>query len=186
MFLQFQTRVQIQDLQPPIKLELNYLPSPIQQTILPQTHIKFHEPPQEQNQEPLELQVPAEPLSIQDFKIVLVAEAVAPARQEGSARRVREDDDEFGVERVMDRRYFHSLEQFLIKWHGNGDDESSWHFGYEKRREIPHLIEAYFNVNGIVDDGITLLNSSDGEFVENKQEQERSLLAKAAKRPRFS
>jgi hypothetical protein len=190
IFLQFQTRMQIQHLQPPIKLELNYLPSPIKHTILPQTHIQFHEPPQEQNQEPLvrlvELEGRAEPHSIQDFKIFFVAEVVEPARREKRARRVREKDDEFGVERVLDRRYFHCLEQFLIKWHGNGDDENSWHFGYEKRREIPHLIEDYFNANGIVDDGITLLNSNDGEFVENRQQQERPLLAKAAKRPRFN
>jgi hypothetical protein len=44
-----------------------------------------------------------------------VGEIAAPERRRRRARRVR-DEDEYVVESVLDRRYFHRVEQFLIKW----------------------------------------------------------------------
>jgi hypothetical protein len=49
-----------------------------------------------------------------DDDIEIVAEVAAPVRRR-KASRVRDDDDEYVVERVIDRRYFHRVEQFLIK-----------------------------------------------------------------------
>jgi hypothetical protein len=120
-----------------------------------------------------------------DDEIVCVGEIAAPERRRRRVRRVR-DDDEYVVESVLDRRYFHRVEQFLIKWAGYDDDENSWEYGYEKRVEIPDAISLYFQINGIADDGIMFLRSRDEEFVEDRQPRERPFLARAAKRPRFS
>ena len=120
-----------------------------------------------------------------DDEIVCVGEIAAPERRRRRVRRVR-DDDEYVVESVLDRRYFHRVEQFLIKWAGYDDDENSWEYGYEKRVEIPDAISLYFQMNGIADDGIMFLRSREEEFVEDRQPRERPFLARAAKRPRFS
>jgi hypothetical protein len=120
-----------------------------------------------------------------DDEIVFVGEIAAPERRRRRARRVLDDDDEYVVERVVDRRYFHRVEQFLIKWAGYDDDENSWENGFEKRVEIPEAIALYFQNNGIADDGIMILRSRDEEFVEDRQPRERPFLDRAAKRPRF-
>jgi hypothetical protein len=87
---------------------------------------------------------------------------------------------------VLDRRYFHGVENFLIEWSGYGPEENSWELCHEKRVEIPDAISLYFQINGIADDGIMILRSRDEEFVEDRQPRERPFLATAAKRPRFS
>jgi hypothetical protein len=121
-----------------------------------------------------------------DDEIVFVGEIAAPERRRRRARRVRDDDDEYVVESVLDRRYFHGVENFLIEWSGYGPEEKRWELGYEKRVESPEAIALYFQNNGIADDGIMILRSRDEEFVEDRQPRERPFLARAAKRPRFS
>ncbi len=88
---------------------------------------------------------------------------------------------------MLGRRYFHRVEQFLIKSVGYNDDENSWENGFEKRVEIPEAIALYFQNNGIADDGIMIFRRSrDEEFVGDRQPRERPFLARADKRPRFS
>jgi hypothetical protein len=116
-----------------------------------------------------------------DDDIEIVAEVPAPERSRRRRARREFDDEEYEVESVLDRRYFHRVEQFLIKWSGYDDDENSW----EKRVEIPEAIALYFQNNGIADDGIMILRSRE-ELVEDRQPRERPFLARAAKRPRFS
>jgi hypothetical protein len=53
---------------------------------------------------------------------------------------VQDDDDEYVVERVLDRRYFHGVENFLKERSGYGLEENSWELGHEKRVEIPDAI----------------------------------------------
>jgi hypothetical protein len=144
-------------------------------------------------EDPVEVQVEDEEEEIHvvesdgdDDEIVFVGEIAAPERRRRRARRLRDDDDEYVVERVIDRRYFHGVENFLIEWSGYGPEENSWELGYEKRGEIPDAISLYFQINGIADDGIMILRSRDEEFVEDRQPRERPFLARAAKRPRFS
>jgi len=120
-----------------------------------------------------------------DDEIVFVGEVPASQRRRRRARR-EIDDDEYVVESVVDRRYFHGVEHFLIEWSGYGPEENSWELGHEKRVEIPDAISLYFQINGIADDGIMILRSRDEEFVEDRQPRERPFLARAAKRPRFS
>ncbi len=121
-----------------------------------------------------------------DAEIIVVGEVAAPERRRRRARRVRDDDDEYVVEKLVDRRYFHVVEHFLIESSGYGPEENSWELGHEKRVEIPDAISLYFQINGIADDGIMILRSRDEEFVEDRQPRERPFLARAAKRPRFS
>ena len=133
----------------------------------------------------VEVDEPAEEQVTND-DIIFVGEVVAPERRgRRRARRVRDDDEEYVVERVLDRRYFHGVENFLIEWSGYGPEENSWELGHEKRREIPDAISLYFQINGIADDGLMLLQSRDEEFVEDRQPRERPFLDRAAKRPRF-
>jgi hypothetical protein len=121
-----------------------------------------------------------------DNDIEIVAEVPAPERRRRRRARREFDDEEYEVECVLDRRYFHGVEHFLIEWSGYGQEENSWELGYEKRVEIPEAIALYFHINGIADDGIMILRSRDEEFVEDRQPRERPFLARAAKRPRFS
>jgi hypothetical protein len=82
--------------------------------------------PEEQQVEQVELfeepvEVPGEETiefesSSDDNETKVVAEIAAPERRR-RPRRVR-DDNEYVVESVLDRRYFHRVEQFLIKWAG--------------------------------------------------------------------
>jgi hypothetical protein len=144
-------------------------------------------------EDPVEVQVEDEEEEIHvvesdgdDDEIVFVGEIAAPERRgRRRARRVRDDDEEYVVERVLDRRYFHGVENFLIEWSGYGPEENSWELGHEKRVEIPDAISLYFQINGIADDGIMILRSRDEEFVEDRQPRERPFLDRAAKRPRF-
>jgi hypothetical protein len=62
--------------------------------------------------------------TITDDEVVFLEAVAAPERRR-RPRRVR-DEDEYVVESVLDRRYFHRVEQFLIKWTGYDDDENSW------------------------------------------------------------
>jgi hypothetical protein len=123
--------------------------------------------------------------TISDDKVVFL-EAVAAPKRRRRARQLRDDDDEYVVESVVDRRYFHGVEHFLVEWSGYGPEENSWELGHEKRVEIPDAISLYFYINGIADDGIMILRSRDEEIVEDRQPGERPFLARAAKRPRFS
>jgi len=73
--------------------------------------------------------------------IIFVGEVVAPERRgRRRARRVRDEDEEYVVERVLDRRYFHGVENFLKERSGYGLEENSWELGHEKRVEIPDAI----------------------------------------------
>jgi hypothetical protein len=100
-----------------------------------------------------------------DDDIEIVAEVSAPERRR--TRRVT-DEDEYVVESVVDRCYFHGVEHFLIEWSGYGPEENSWELGHEKRVEIPDAISLYFQINGIADDGIMILRSRDEEFVQDR------------------
>jgi hypothetical protein len=81
-----------------------------------------------------------------DAEIIVVGEVAAPERRRRRARRFRDDDDEYVVESVVDRRYFHGVEHFLIEWSGFGPEENSWEHGHEKRGEIPDAISLYFQI----------------------------------------
>jgi hypothetical protein len=163
--------------EPPLLLQDLILPEPVEHQV-EQVEL-FGEPVEVPGEETIELES-----SSDDNEIIVVAEIGAPERRR-RPRRVR-DEAEYVVESVLDRRYFHRVEQFLIKWTGYDDDENSWEDGHEKRREIPDAISLYFQINGIADDGLMLLQSRDEEFVEDRQPRERPFLARAVKRPRFS
>jgi hypothetical protein len=61
--------------------------------------------------------------TITDDEVVFL-EAVAALERRRRPRRVR-DEDEYVVESVLDRRYFHGVENFLIEWSGYGPEENS-------------------------------------------------------------
>ena len=148
-------------LPPPVApLFINFPPPPIHLNQLFQHFIQFLQlpppppPPQEPSVlEPVQMQQEAveppeqvelleeEQVEVQGDEIIVVGEVAPPERRRRRTRRVR---DEYVVESVVDRRYFHRVEQFLIKWSGYDDDENSWEDGHEKRREIPDAISLYF------------------------------------------
>ena len=54
---------------------------------------------------------------------------------------IYEDDEEYVVERILDKRFYKNQLQYLVKWDGYSEEQSTWE--PKENLDCPDLIKAF-------------------------------------------